>query len=136
MNRISKDKYYLNIAREVARRSPCLRRKIGSILVRDDCILSTGYNGVPRGDEHCKFCIRISNNVPHGAEYRGCPAIHSEVNAIINAARTGTNIIGSVLYISAIDEDGSEISVPPCYRCKRIIKNADIVDVIIEDKHG
>ena len=129
--RISKKEYYLNIAREVARRSPCLRRKIGSILVKDDCILATGYNGVPRGDEHCEVCLRESNNIPHGVDYSGCPAIHSEVNAIINAARTGISIVGSTLYISAIDKDGIHMSVPPCYRCKDIIKNAGIKEVII-----
>lgn len=130
MSRISKRKYYLQIAEAVAFRSPCLRRQIGALIVKDDCIISTGYNGPPRGSSHCEVCIRESNNVPHGAEYKGCPAVHAEENVIINAARYGVSILGGVMYITGIEKDGTIISVQPCYRCSRALQNAGIVKIV------
>jgi len=114
--RISKDEYYLLIAKAVSKRSPCLKRQIGAIIVKDDSIVSTGYNGPPRGEPHCKICPRIDK--PHGSSYtEECPAVHAEENCIINAARNGVSVRGGALYLY----DGK-----PCYRCRRLLKNAGV----------
>ena len=84
MDRISKKDYYLGIAESVSKRSPCIKMKVGSILVKEDSIISTGYNGVARDIEHCVVCSRLDKE--HKSEYTICPAVHSEENAIINAA--------------------------------------------------
>ncbi len=125
MHRINKKDYYLSIAKDVAQRSPCLRRKYGAVIVKYDGIISTGYNGPPRGQKHCEICIRESNNIPHGVDYSGCPAVHSEENAIINAARQGASTLGGTLYL------WGEIPTEPCYRCKRVLINAGIDNVVI-----
>ena len=90
MERISKENYYLDIAQTVAERSTCLRRKFGAIIVKDDVIVSTGYNGAPRGRKNCNeinFCIREKLNIPRGERYEMCRSVHAEANAIIAAAR-------------------------------------------------
>jgi len=122
--RPNKDTYYLNIAKEISKRSPCLKMKVGAILVKDDAIISTGYNGPPRGESHCEVCYRLSTE--SGSEYKVCPAVHAEENCIINAARTGNKTIGSKLYLWT--ETGNK---KPCYRCKRALLNAGIVEIII-----
>jgi len=100
--RISKDEYYLGIAREVSRRSTCFRRAIGAIIVRDDQIISTGYVGAPRKTkdslEH-GFCLRDQLNIPHGQRYELCRSVHAEQNAIINAARAGVSLLGGDMFI-------------------------------------
>ena len=123
IQRISKKDYYLNIAKAVAQRSPCIKNKVGAIIVKDDCIVSTGYNGPARGEPHCEICFRIDKE--HGSEYTICPAVHSEENCIINAARYGVSIKGGTLYMWS-DKD----KVKPCYRCSRALKNAGIKEVI------
>jgi len=122
MKRVSKEDYYLNIAREVSTRSPCLKLQVGAIIVKDDCIVSTGYNGPPRGEPHCDVCTRL--DIPDGESYgKECPAVHAEENAIINAARYGISINDSVMYLY------TGIGLEPCYRCKRAIINSGISDV-------
>jgi len=122
MKRPSKKEYYMNIARAISERSPCLKAKIGSIIVKNDAIISCGYNGPARGEPHCKVCVRMDKE--SGSEYTICPAIHSEENCIINAARQGTSTIGGTLYLYG--PNGG----PPCYRCNRALKNAGIKEVI------
>jgi len=122
MARVTKDEYYLDIAKAVSKRSPCLKRKVGAVIVKDDCIVSTGYNGPPRGESHCDVCYRL--HVESGHNYQDCPSVHAEENSIINAARYGMSINGGVLYLYA---DGN---VSPCQRCSRAIINAGIKDVI------
>ena len=90
MERVDKTNYYLDIADTVCKRSTCLRRKYGAIIVRNDEIISTGYNGAPRGRKNCddlKFCLRESLSVPSGQRYELCRSVHAEANAIISAAR-------------------------------------------------
>ena len=90
MNRISKQDYYLGIAAAVARRSTCLRRQYGAVIVKNDEIVATGYNGAPRGEDNCcdvGECWRERNNIPHGEQYEKCVAVHAECNAIISASR-------------------------------------------------
>ena len=131
MQRISKDSYYLGIAAEVAKRSTCLRRQYGAVIVNHDEIVATGYNGAPRGDPNCcdvGACWRELNNIPHGEQYEKCVAVHAECNAIISASRR--EMLGSTLYLFGY-ENGQPMEAPvPCIMCARMIKNAGIVKVI------
>ena len=123
--RLAKTRYYLGIAKAVAQRSPCLKMKVGAVLVKHDAVISTGYNGPARGEKHCKVCVR--KKLSTGSAYtKDCPAVHAEENAIINAAREGHSTVGAVLYLWT-----SKGPLEPCYRCEREIINAGIVDVII-----
>jgi dCMP deaminase len=127
--RISKDEYYLGIARAVAMRSTCLRRQYGAVIVKDDYIISTGYNGSARGEENCcdvGFCWREAHHIPHGEQYEKCVAVHAEDNAISQAGR---DAIGATLYLAGF-ENGKEIKAEPCMMCARKIKNAQIARVV------
>lgn len=130
--------YYLEIAKIVAKRSPCLRRQYGAVIVKQDTIVSTGYNGPARGVINCfeVGCIKDILNLPHGKAYEDCPAVHAEENAIINAARHGADVFGGILYISGQDLNGNLVEATPCDRCKRAIINAGIEKVIILSKDG
>lgn len=132
-NRISKDTYYLNIAKEVATRGTCLRRNYGAVIVKNDEIISTGYTGAPRGRINCNVlghCYRIDNNIPSGQRYEACRSVHAEMNAIISASRD--KMIGATLYLYGWDvENGCEKKNPkPCTLCERMIINAGIEKVI------
>ncbi len=128
--RISKDNYYLAIARAVAKRSTCLRRQYGAVIVNNDEIVSTGYNGSPRGEANCcdiGKCWREQNGVQHGEQYEKCVAVHAEQNAIISASRK--DMIGATLYLAGF-ENNKEINSPlPCLICERLIKNSGIQSV-------
>lgn len=134
--RISKDEYYLNIAKAVAQRSTCLRRQYGAVIVHNDEIVSTGYNGAARNMSNCcdvGSCWREENNIPHGEQYESCRAVHAEQNAIISAARH--EMIGATMYLVGF-EDGHELSpdeVKPCKICERMIVNAGIIRVVTEN---
>lgn len=128
--RISKDKYYIGIALAVAKRSTCLRRQYGVVIVKNDEIISTGYNGAPRGEQNCcdaGSCWRESNNVPHGERYELCKSVHAEQNAIISASRK--DMIGSTLYLAGI-ENNKVIKAVPCDICRRMIVNSGIKRVV------
>ena len=132
MERISKRDYYLKIASEVAKRSTCLRRQYGAVIVKNDEIIATGYNGAPRGDENCcdvGSCWRDRHNIPHGEQYEKCVAVHAEANAIISASRN--EMLGSTLYLYGFEGFDKPIENPePCIMCNRLIKNAGIERVI------
>ena len=135
MPRISKDSYYINIALAVARRSTCLRRQYGAVIVKDDCIISTGYNGSSRGEPNCcdvGECWRQAHNIPHGEQYEKCVAVHAEDNAISQAGREA---IGATLYLAGL-EDGKPIKAEPCVMCARKIKNARIKEVVTNEQRG
>jgi len=138
--RVSKDEYYLGIAREVARRSTCFRRSIGAIIVRDDQIISTGYVGAPRKTrdslEH-GFCLRDRLGIPHGQRYELCRSVHAEQNAIINAARAGVSLLGGDMYIfgSAFESD-ERINAFPCFICKKMIVNSGLSRVVCSMSDG
>ena len=139
MKRPSKQRHYLNIAREVAQRSTCFRVKIGAIIVRDDAIVSTGYVGAPRGTKDCferGECLRDKLNIPHGQRYELCRSVHAEQNAIINAARTGVSILGGDMYIWGEDKEGKIINAFPCFICKKMIINAGIDKVYCSRQNG
>lgn len=132
-NRPSKKDYYLEIAKAVARRSTCLRRQYGAVIVKDDQIISTGYNGSARGDENCcdaGECWRSAHGIPHGEQYEKCVAVHAEANAILSADRAA--MIGATLYLAGF-EDGRLLKATPCAMCARLIKNARIAEVIGTD---
>jgi dCMP deaminase len=129
MSRISKTEYYLEIAKTVAKRSTCIRRQYGAVLVKNDRIIATGYNGSARGETNCcdvGNCWREFHGVPHGEQYEKCVAIHAEDNAIAQAGRTAW---GATLYLAGF-EGGKVIAAEPCLMCARKIKNAGIVNVI------
>lgn len=130
--RLSKRDYYLHLAGEAAIRSTCLRRQYGAILVKDDRVISTGYNGSPRGEANCcdvGMCWRQQNNIPHGQQYEQCVAIHAEDNCITSAGREA---IGATLYLAGW-ENGKPIPAVPCMMCRRKIKNSGIKEVITYD---
>lgn len=132
--RMSKDKYYLNIADAVLDRSTCLRRKYGAIIVKNDEILSTGYNGAPRGRVNCSelgYCNREQLNIPSGQRYELCRSVHAEANAIISASRR--DMIGASIYLVGRDARTGELlhDAMSCSMCKRQIINAGIDRVII-----
>lgn len=131
MNRISKDQYYLNIAKQVAKRSTCFRRRYGAVIVNNDEIISTGYNGAPRGEVNCielGSCKRDEMCVPKGERYELCRSVHAEANAIISAARR--DMIGGTIYITGLESDGSYANPAPCIMCRRMIVNAGIAKCI------
>lgn len=132
-NRVSKDMYYLNIAKEVASRGTCLRRNYGAVIVKNDEIVSTGYTGAPRGRVNCNrlgHCVRIANKIPSGQRYEMCRSVHAEMNAIISAPRE--RMIGATLYLYGWDvEHNCEKKDPvPCTLCERMIINAGIEKVV------
>lgn len=130
--RVDKDNYYLDIAETVLERSTCLRRMYGAVIVKDDEVVSTGYNGAPRGDNNCNetgVCVRIQLNIPKGKQYEDCVAVHAEQNAIISASRK--DMIGATLYIVGREVSTGEYADPsPCKICNRMIKNAGITRVV------
>ena len=129
--RINKDTYYLNIAEEVAKRSTCLKRKYGAVIVNNDEIISTGYNGAPRGCMNCSDigeCLRIELNIPSKQRYELCKSVHAEMNAIISASRK--DMIGATLYLVGIDPDGQYHNSTCCDMCKKIILNAGIKRIV------
>jgi len=132
------DEYFLNIAQEVGKRSTCLRRHYGAIIVKDKIIVSTGYNGAPRGEANCidtGLCERERLHVPKGERYELCVAVHGEQNAIINA--DPLRMKGATIYIVGVNvADGSYASGAPCLMCRRMIKNAQIDKVIYRDIDG
>lgn len=133
MQRISKDELYLNVAESMLGRATCLRRIYGSAIVKNDEIISTGYNGAPRGRKNCTdrgVCLREQLKIPQGQRYEICVSCHSECNAIISASRD--KMIDSTLYLVGHDaKTGERLSVSaPCAMCKRMIINAGIKEVV------
>ncbi len=126
MPRPSWDQYFIDITHLVATRSTCLRRQVGALIVKDRCILATGYNGTPSGITHCEDtgCLRDRLKVPSGERHELCRGLHAEQNAIIQAARHGVNIDGSTLYCTTM----------PCIICTKMLINAGIRKFVFE--HG
>jgi dCMP deaminase len=116
--------YFMDITRLVARRSTCIRRQVGAIVVKDKRILATGYNGVPTGLAHCEDtgCIREQNNIPSGQRHELCRGLHAEQNTIIQAAFHGISISGATLYCTTL----------PCSICLKMLINAGITAIIYE----
>ena len=122
MQRPSWDEYFMDIASLVAKRSTCMRRRVGAVMVKQKNILTTGYNGTPSGITHCDVtgCLREQLNVPCGERHELCRGLHAEQNAIIQAARHGVNISDSTLYCTN----------SPCIICTKMLINAGIRKII------
>lgn len=140
--RVSKNRYYLNIAEQVSRRSTCMSSQFGCLIVRDDQIISTGYNGAPRGTKDCMElgnCLRRKLNIPSGTQYELCRSVHAEQNAIINAARAGVSLLNGKLFLfgrKVLAGDEQLISAYPCFICKKMILNCGITEVIANDENN
>ena len=147
MSRPSKSEYYLGIAKAVALRSTCLRKAYGALIVKDDRVIATGYNGVPSGEPHCTKCTKCG----HGKDietYLSCKSVHAEQNTLLAASRQ--EMLGADLYLAgfdlktgeaieceasgAISAIGLPVAARPCEICLRLIKNAGIDRVI--NKNG
>lgn len=136
-NRISWNEYFLNIASAVGRRATCFRRRYGAVIVKDNIIVSTGYNGAPRGEDNCTdimVCEREKHHVPKGERYELCVAVHAEQNAII--AGDPVRMKGATIYIVGYNDDGTLASGAPCLLCKRMIKNAMLDKVVYWETNG
>ena len=136
MNRRDKINYYLDIAQTVLERGTCLRRNFGAIIVKNDEIISTGYNGAPRGRKNCidlNHCVREELKVPSGERYELCRSVHAEANCIISASRR--DMLGATLYLACLDGKTGELlaGTNSCTMCKRQVINAGIQTVIIRD---
>ena len=129
MDRPTIDKYYLNIALEVSKRSTCFRKHYGAVLVNNNEILSTGYNNPPRGEPHCTICTKQTHGKDLNAYY-SCPSVHAEMNCLISASRN--EMLGSTLYLAGFNaQTGEELNnVQPCEVCLKLIKNAGISRII------
>lgn len=139
MSRISKEQYYLNIAKVVAMRSTCLKRNYGAVIVKNDEIIATGYNGSARGEDNCcdvySVCPRI--HIEHNSgNYSNCPAVHAEQNAMLSAPRD--KMIGATLYLAGFEHTAEGLvsikKCSPCPICNRMIRNAGIIKVIGTEK--
>ena len=122
MERPSWEEYFMDIAKLVAKRSTCLRRQVGAVIVKDKNILATGYNGTPSGITHCSEtgCLREQLKIPSGERHELCRGLHAEQNVIVQAAKHGINIDGSTLYCTN----------SPCIICSKMIINAGIKEIV------
>lgn len=136
-----KDKinYYLDIAQSVSERSTCLRRHFGCVIVKNDEIISTGYNGAPRGRKNCDdlgVCYREKLDIPRGERYELCRSVHAEQNAVISASRN--ELLGADLYMVGINAKTKEVepNLSSCMMCKRVVINSGISRVIVKEPNG
>lgn len=126
MERPSWDQYFMGMAALTAKRSTCLRRQVGAVIVRDKHIIATGYNGAPRGIAHCEQrggCLREKLKIPSGERHELCMALHAEQNAIIQAATLGQSIEGGTIYVTH----------QPCVICAKMIINAGIERIVVRE---
>lgn len=136
--RISKIDTYLNCAEVFAYRSTCIKRKYGAVIVKDDVVISTGYNGAPRGFENCcdlGTCPRMERDMHQGDGYGICRAVHAEANALLNCSRQQT--MGADLYLAGVNpKDNSVHRAKPCPLCARMIIQAGINNVYLRVGEG
>lgn len=127
-NRPSWDEYFSRIAHEVSKRSTCMRRHVGAILVLDKRILATGYNGAPRGVRHCREvgCLRAKHNVPSGTRHELCRGLHAEMNALIQAATHGVRVQDATLYSTTF----------PCSLCAKMLINGGVRRVVAQSDYA
>ena len=134
------EEYYLDIAKQVCKKSTCLRNRFGAVIVKDNQIISTGYCGAPRKTKDCGdhgFCLREKENIPSGERYELCRSVHAEMNAIINAARAGVSLFKGDIYIYGENvSDNKTKDTYPCFICKKMIINAGLNKVICSSSKG
>ncbi|MFA6804978.1 MAG: cytidine/deoxycytidylate deaminase family protein [Candidatus Methanomethylophilaceae archaeon] len=125
MKRPSNDEYFMSMAYLVSSRSTCIRRKVGAIIVKDKHILSTGYNGSPKGTRHCEElgCIREQLNIPSGTRHELCRGVHAEQNAVAQAAYFGVSVNGGTVYCTTF----------PCSMCAKILINSGITEIVYDN---
>ena len=128
MERPSNDEYFMEMAQLVSSRSTCLRRKVGAVIVKDKRVLSTGYNGSPKGTKHCEElgCIRVQMNVPSGTRHELCRGVHAEQNAVTQAAYFGVSVDGATIYTTTY----------PCSMCAKILINAGIKEIVYSEGYA
>ena len=129
--------YFLDIAKAVGRRATCLRRRYGAVIVKDHVIVSTGYNGAPKGEANCidtGICERERLHIPKGKNYELCVAVHAEQNAIINCEPADLN--GATIYVVGVNADGTLASGKPCLLCRRMLRNAKLAHVVYYETDG
>lgn len=134
ITRREKTNYYLDIAETVSERGTCLRRNFGAIIVSNDEVVASGYNGAPRNRMNCidiGTCIRNKMNIPRGERYEVCRSVHAEANAIISASRK--EMLGATLYLVGHDEETGDYvkDASSCSMCKRLVINSGIVTVVV-----
>jgi dCMP deaminase len=124
MNRPSNDQYFMSMAHLVSSRSTCVRRNVGAVIVKDKHILSTGYNGSPKGTRHCEDlgCIREQMNIPSGTRHELCRGVHAEQNAVAQAAYFGVSVNGATIYTTTF----------PCSMCAKILINSGITEIVYD----
>lgn len=129
MKRLSWNEYFMEMAELASKRSTCTRRKVGAVIVRDNQVLSTGYNGCPKGTTHCEDlpggCLRTKLNVPSGQRHELCRGLHAEQNAIIQCAVNGVSTKGATIYVNTM----------PCSICTKMIINAGITTIIAKEMY-
>ena len=128
MERISWDEYFMSMAELASKRSTCLRRQVGAVIVKDNQVLATGYNGAPSGLKHCTEiggCERARLNIPSGQRHELCRALHAEQNAIIQAAKVGVSTEGATIYIT----------LQPCVICAKMLVNAGIKRIVFRGEY-
>lgn len=128
MERISWDEYFMNMAELASRRSTCLRRQVGAVIVKDNQVLATGYNGAPKGTPNCcdlNECLREKLHIPSGERHELCRAVHAENNAITQCAVNGVSCKRGTLYVTA----------SPCNMCIKQIINAGIVRIVAKEMY-
>ena len=125
MDRPDNDEYFMEMARLVSTRSTCLRRKVGAVIVKEKRVLSTGYNGSPRGTRHCEElgCIRVQMNIPSGTRHELCRGVHAEQTAVAQAAYFGVSVNGASIYTTTF----------PCSMCAKILINAGIKEIVYDE---
>ena len=125
MDRPSNDEYFMDMAELVSTRSTCLRRKVGAVIVKDKRVLSTGYNGSPKGTRHCEEvrCIREQLKIPSGTRHELCRGVHAEQNAVTQAAYFGVSVNGATIYTTTF----------PCSMCAKILINAGIKEIVYNE---
>lgn len=127
MERPDNDTYFMRMAELVATRSTCLRRKVGAVVVKEKRVLTTGYNGAPKGLRHCAEvgCVRLENHIQSGTRHELCRGVHAEQNAVIQAAYFGVSIKGSTIYTTDF----------PCVMCAKILVNAGITEIVYKEDY-
>lgn len=125
MDRPGNDEYFMEMAQLVSTRSTCLRRRVGAVIVKDKRVLSTGYNGSPKGTKHCEDlgCIREQMNIPSGTRHELCRGVHAEQNAVVQAAYFGVSVNGATIYTTTF----------PCSMCAKILINAGIKEIVYNE---
>lgn len=127
MDRPDNDAYFMEMAHLISKRSTCVRRRVGAVIVKDKRVLTTGYNGSPKGTMHCEDlgCIREQMGIPSGTRHELCRGVHAEQNAVIQAAYFGVSIDGGTIYTTTF----------PCSMCAKILINAGIKEVVYGESY-